>query len=72
MTGCRANRWRSLNSGSGFSIFMDATQFPTCYLSSAFALGFVALETEFCLLDVLSNAIAEIRSSEAYSTSISP
>ena len=50
----------------------DAAQFPTCYLSSVFTLGFVAPEIGFCFVDVLPNAIAEIRSGDAQSTSISP
>jgi len=55
--GCRASSWRVLNSeGEGsvfFDFYGDAAQLPTCYLSSAFALGFVALETEFCLVDII-------------------
>ena len=65
-TGCRANRWRVLNSGgerSGF--YRDAAQLPACYLSAVFALGFMVPESEFCFTDVFSNAIAEIRSGEA-------
>ena len=48
-----------------FGFYGDAAQLPTCYLSSGFALGFVTLETGFCFVDVLSNAVAEIRSGDA-------
>jgi len=45
--------------------YVDSTQFTTRYLSSAFALGFAALEQEFCFVDLLSNAKTEICSSNA-------
>ena len=55
-----------------FRFYDDAAQLPARYLSSGFTLGFVPFEQEFCFIDVLSNAIAEIRSGDAQSTAISP
>jgi hypothetical protein len=47
------------------SFYDDSPQFATCYLFSAFALGFVPPKTGFCFLDVFSNAKAEVRSRDA-------
>ena len=48
-----------------FDLYDDAAQLPACYFSVALALGFVAPEAGFCFVDVLSSAVAEIRSGDA-------
>jgi hypothetical protein len=54
------------------SSYNEASQLASCNCASALTTGLVTLEVYFRFVNVLSNAVAEVRSRDAHGASISP